>query len=545
MNARQTTTLVFASLLCLVSCRVGHAYLVGPALTIEKLVEKSDFVCKAVVVSSKPIEDPWFEKHSGFGAEQTELKIVEVYKGAKLTKASFQHYAPAPRPEPWFYSPQYYKLDTGRTYLIFSAKTDREGLFRQVTKHHTVQEDQGVLLAADALHPDKTMKQIFWLELTGLLQSANPDDIKYAIQHLNRMSHGRDQLEPVEFPREDVLKLLLPLLSYKDESVAYEAISAISTNNPMMNQDYAPGWLATVGNGHIPGYSTWDNKPNLGGQFYWKELAALVDSSTVPQARSLAIRALGRAQLPEIRPLALKWLRDADPQVAQSAILLLSDYLQPADAPLMKQLASDPRESVRIGVATSIGYAQATELLPVLGELVNDKSEKVAAAASLSLLSFALDDSEELLKANLKHPRFGPLFVNALAQQYGLSYADELCDIIQSNPNPDGWWGGFVIWGDSWNVLFEAAQSATREELSGKKFAKILAALEVPASGDPKAPTFYSSSEPRDLYALYLQKGMKDRAQEFRTNAKKAIRYDIDYYFNQVDQNPEMYVRGQ
>lgn len=523
----------------------AEAYPVGPPLPIEQLVEKSDFICKAVAVSSKPVDDPWFEKHGGFDATQTDLKIVAVYKGDKLTKATFRHYATNPR-GPSMYSPQHYEFAAGRTYLIFAAKTDVAAEFRQITKSHTMQEDQGQLLAADdAPHVGKTIKEIFWIELTSLLNSHQPEDIKYAIQHLNRMSDGLGWNEPIEFPRDDVLKRLLPLLSHKDVSVADEAIGALSSNNPMMRQDYAPGWLATIGKGHIPGYGNWDTtKLNMGGKRYWKELAAFADSQAGPHARSLAIRALGRAETPEIRPLALRWVQDQDPQVAASATLLLSDYLEPDDTELLTKLAADEREPVRRCAAVAIGYGQVTSLIPVLGKLLNDRDESVAAAAALSLLSFSLDDSEETLKANRKDANFGPLFVNALAQRDRLTYADELCDIIRNNRQPKNWWGGFVVWGDSWNVLFKAAQSATKAELSGKDFAKILNALEAPASGDPKAPTYYSSSEPRDLYALYLQKDMPEHANEFRAKAQKTIRYDIDYYFKQVDQNPGLYVRG-
>ena len=143
----------------------------------------------------------------------------------------------------------------------------------------------------------------------------------------------------------------------------------------------------------------------------------------------------------------------------------------------------------------------------------------------------------------MKHANYGPLFVNALAQSHGLRYADELCDIVQNDRQPKNWWGGFMVWGDSWNVLFNSAQAATKEELTGKRFEKILAALEAPASGDPKSPTYYSSSEPRDLYALYLQKGLTDRARAFRTQCQKTIRYDIDYYFKMVDEKPDRYTR--
>jgi hypothetical protein len=136
------------------------------------------------------------------------------------------------------------------------------------------------------------------------------------------------------------------------------------------------------------------------------------------------------------------------------------------------------------------------------------------------------------------------LFVNALAQEGTMEYADELCDIIQNNRQPKNWWGGFVTWGDSWNLLFKEAQKATKKQLTDKSFEKILAALEAPASGEAKAPTYYSSSEPRDLYALYLQKGLNDRAAAFREQCIKTIRYDINYYFREADKNPGHYVRG-
>ncbi len=526
----------------LLMCSVANAYLVGPSLPLDKLVEKADFICKAVVVASKPVDDAWFGKLHGFEPLATELKIVAVYKGANLTQASFNHYAPQ-KDQASPYSPQHYEFVAGRTYLIFASKTDHENVFRQITKNHTSQEDQGVLLAVDdSPHPDKAMKQIFWLELTGLLKNAKPGDVEYGIDHLNRMSDGRWG-EPVEFPREDVLKAVLPLVSHADAEIGRTAIAALGTNNPLMSQSAAPGWLATIGKGHIPGYGTWETKLNLGGQRSWKELAAVADSNSDSQTRSLAIRALGRTKLPEIRPLALRWIQDKDPFVVQAALVLLSDDLEAGDHDLLKTLAADPRAAVRIGVATAIGFAQSQPLIPVLGKLLDDTDEHVSSAAALSLLSFSLDATEDILKASRKHANFGPLFVNALAQSHGSDYADELCDIIRNNRQPNNWWGGFVVWGDSWNVLFKAAQAASKDELTGKQFEPILAALEAPASGNPKAPTYYSSSEPRDLYALYLRKGLRDRAQAFRAVCKKTISYDIDYYFKIVDENPNLYTR--
>jgi hypothetical protein len=53
----------------------------------------------------------------------------------------------------------------------------------------------------------------------------------------------------------------------------------------------------------------------------------------------------------------------------------------------------------------------------------------------------------------------------------------------------------------------------------------------------------YSSSEPRDIYAFYVQRGMTERAQKFCEAARKAVSYDLDYYFKQVDENPSLYKR--
>jgi hypothetical protein len=36
---------------------------------------------------------------------------------------------------------------------------------------------------------------------------------------------------------------------------------------------------------------------------------------------------------------------------------------------------------------------------------------------------------------------------------------------------------------------------------------------------------------------------MTERAQKFRATASKAVSYDLDYYFKQVDQNPTLYQR--
>jgi hypothetical protein len=59
-----------------------------------------------------------------------------------------------------------------------------------------------------------------------------------------------------------------------------------------------------------------------------------------------------------------------------------------------------------------------------------------------------------------------------------------------------------------------------------------------------ESPRYYSSSEPRDLYALYRQRNMTKRAKSFREKCRKRLTYDIDYYFKMVDENPNRYQRN-
>jgi hypothetical protein len=89
--------------------------------------------------------------------------------------------------------------------------------------------------------------------------------------------------------------------------------------------------------------------------------------------------------------------------------------------------------------------------------------------------------------------------------------------------------------GDSWNILFKYVQSRPPEQFKSGKLDPLLDALE--------QMKWYSSSEPRDLYALYVQQGLTDRAKTFRQRTKKDVTYDIDYYFKQVDASPQTYKR--
>jgi len=238
-----------------------------------------------------------------------------------------------------------------------------------------------------------------------------------------------------------------------------------------------------------------------------------------------------------------RWTGDAEPLMRQAAAVLLADFPGELDQALLAKLAGDAEPAVRVGAAQAVGFGQFKQLVPQLARLLSDADKGVQSAAAMSLLSFSLDDSREALKANIKHPQYHALFVNALAREDAGQYRDELTEIIKKKKEPEFFWGGRIPWGVSWELLFYYVQRQPPADVRSGKCDKALDALEYPASGDPAGPSYYSSSEPRDLYALYLQRGMADRAAKFRAVAKKNITYDIDYYFKMVDENPRNYQR--
>jgi HEAT repeat protein len=538
-----TRTILLAAGVWLASWATAAAYPVANAISLDELAKQSDVVIKGVVESSGPVEDKSFDKVQGFRPYATKLKVVAVLQG-KLTEKTieFRHYGPADEGVGLFFMPQWYKFEPGRAYLVFAKKTDKESVFRQLWQNHRSQADQGQLLCADdEVRKGPSLKDLVWQELAALVKSDRAADVTYGLQHLDAMSGGSyDELR--EFERKDALKLAAPLLKNKDETIVRSAIRLLASNNPYMSDDYAAGWLATVGQGDIPGYGEWKRNTNLGGQLYADDLAGVVGSQAPAALRAMAVRALGRAEKPELLKQLTKWSSDPEPLVRQAALVVMADYPAKADLKLLQQSLDDPEPLVRTGAAQAAGFGQFKELIPQLGKLLNDKEPRVHKAAAMSLLSFSLDHSREALEANVKHPQYRALFVNALAKPDPEPYLTDLAEIVRKKLEPEDWWGGRIPWGVSWELLMKHARKVTRDDPNAANLTLVLDALEYPASGDAKGPQFYSSSEPRDLYALYVQRGMKPRAEKFRAVCKKAITYDIDYYFKMVDENPSQYV---
>jgi HEAT repeats len=462
---------------------------------------------------------------------------VEVYKGrASAETASFVHYAPAKDGLRGSYMPQNYQFTPGQAYIVFAKKTDRDGVFQQLWEYHKSKEDQGLFRTADKMaHGKKPIDQVVWSELTKMLASKNREDTAYAIGQLDQMSGGGyDHLK--DFERSKALEAIEPFIRSHDVETARRALQAIGSRNPYLFQDFAAGWLATIGHGHIPGYAQWDRADNSAAKQFWKPLAQFADNGdNPPELRRLAILALGRTGEGELEGHVLRWIDDREPNVRQAGTALLADFPKAASAERLARLSKDPEPVVRIGVATAVGFGQWSDHLNLLGVLIDDPDPRVETAAALSLLSFSLDSTRAMLEAHVAHPEFGPLIVNALAREKPGEYLDALCKIVRENLCPTNWWGGSIPSGVSWDILFDYAQSRPAEVKQGK-LDDVLDALE--------SPDYFSSSAPRDLYALYVQLGLTERAKSFRETCRKRLSYDIDYYFKMVDESPNTYRRN-
>ncbi len=520
-------------LIVFIVTHVVTAYPVGAPVTLEKMTEQADLVCKVVMKSSQPVADKSFEKGYGFDPHATKFRVVSVYKGTLTTKAiTFHHYARNDKGFGPHQPPQYYEFKRGKSYILFAKKTDKSGVFKPLWKNHTQIEDQGVLQAiGEETRKGKSVKEVAWTELNAMLECDETSDVVYAITKLRQMSQTTE-----DFERSKVFDVVQPLIRHKVSAIAVQAIKLLGCDNPHSNPNSAAHWLATVGEGHFPGLGTMEGYiNNLGGRLYWKQLAAVAGSDAPANVRVAAIRALGLARRPEVVKQVKKWMGDASVDVGQAALVLLSDYPDSLSVKEVRELAKSTYPKIRIGVARTIGYGQMKHHVPMLGTLINDTDPEVAKAAAMSLLSFATQHGGMTLEANIDHPQYKALFINALARENPARYIEQLIDVIENNLRPRHWWGGLVPWGVSWDLLYKHIQKQPVERVKRGDYDKALDALE--------GPNYYSSSEPRDLYALYVQRGMKNRAKDFRAACKKRITYDIDYYFDMVDKSPSTYQR--
>jgi hypothetical protein len=531
-------------LISLLACAGSiQAYLAGPPLSLEKMTEQSDLIFKGTVISSKVVNDPTFPAQMGFESQDTQFKIVSVMKGDfSGDHVEFLHYGEDPKAiGAGSFEPQWYDFTVGRTYLIFARK-DKSGFgFRQAWMNQTGKSDQGVVLCVNAKPVGgSAVKGIVWLELLAMLHSTNASDVTYAIRQLDQLSGGLSDFNGVkEFDRLEVFAAVRPLMADSNSVVAKAAIEIIGSHNPHMPEGRESSWLATIGSGKLPGLGTMDPKfENVGGKLYSRDLAAIADGKADDDTRSLAVLALGLVRDPDTEKLVARWLKDPAVQVRNSAILLLADFPELATHDGFTTFANDSSPQVRVAVAHSIGFGQFVASADILSNLLTDADRSVRAAAAMSLLSFspANDSVAKIFQANIQNEEFYPLFLNALARNDPKNYLDGLSAAIERNAIPKNWSGGKIPTLDAWEILFRYLQAQPVGQITSGKFDRYLDAME-------KVGAKYSSSEPRDVYAFYIQRGMTARAAKYREAAQKVATYDLEHFFNEVDLNPSIYKR--
>jgi len=353
------------------------------------------------------------------------------------------------------------------------------------------------------------------------------------------MSAGRETYDGLsDFDRSDVLRVVRGLMANGQSKIALAAIGLVGSHNPYLSEERTLYWLAAVGGAEVPGIGKMDPKmKNLGGELYWNDLVALADGDGPTETRALAIRALGLVREPALEKPIERWLADPAPAIRASAVLLLADFPGPAARRDLTALAGDAAPEVRGCAARAVGFSQQSELADVLARLLADKEFKVRQAAAMSLLSFSPGNETiaRVFRANLDNKEFQPLFLIALAREKPADYLDALARAVEEKTEPKNFWGGRIPAFTAWEILFRCLQAQPADVVRSGKLDRYLDAMEKVGN--------YSSSEPRDIYAFYVQRGMTERARKFRREANQAARYDLDRYFKQVDENPSLYKR--
>lgn len=517
--------------LCLILAGPCHASRNLPSLplTLEDLIQASDIIVKARVTSSSITENNSFPKIRGLAIHADTLQVISVLRG-KISKSTitYLHHGPAkPAGPPGGNLPHYFTLKVGNVYILFAQQSQTKGVFLQLWKDYFNKDYKSVLRTAnDNPVTQISIPEVIWSELMHLVTSNHDPNVIYAIRQMNEMSGGHySSLQ--YFDRYKVLHTIQSFLSSPNLEIVKEAITAMGSDNPYFDE-WNHNWLATVGGGRFTHIVKWDiNWQNTDARPYWRALAAIAEGKDSHKIRALAIRTLGRLQEPRLWEYLSRWVRDPEPIVRKAATILLADFPSAKAVPLIRKNVQDKSKDVRLGAAIAIGYGQFDSLIPELEKLIQDEDLIVRGSAATCLISFAPDKIRQVLKRNLDHPDFMPLFVNILAETDTETYRDLLAKIIQNRSEPKFYWGGRVPYAQSWDLLFQYLQKQSAKTLRSGAMDKYLHALD--------NAKFWGSSAPRDLYAWYLKKGIPEHARKFRQLCQKNLVFDMEHFFNRVD----------
>ncbi|MCW5555698.1 MAG: hypothetical protein KIS67_26510 [Verrucomicrobiae bacterium] len=417
--------------LAITTGKLPPSVFVPPRGPLEIMAAKADLVCKAQVLANEPVTNTNLFR---WGVFETKLRVISVLKGDIPTdEIVLKHYGELARSaravgrfleaDPGgiiasgFATGPRYKLETGRSYLIFATKADnggRDPFLRSAANHpnefipvETAGRSEAITGTSDARPIEGlSVKEAHWSELNLLLNDTNHTNQLYAIQRLSSMAAicGETWENSRDFAREDVMNAARPLLANVNDQVAIAAIGCFKVAPECATQLVA----------------------------HAEALIETANSAGSASRRAAAIAVLSSPRLPAVQGELRRWIRDPAEEVRAASARLLLDYPGDFSVEVLRELAADDSAQVRATVAAVIGDGRLERLLPVLASLFADAAGQVHTNAGNALLRFSADQVADILKANLDTPRFHVAFVAKLAETDVAPWLDELTAILDA-----------------------------------------------------------------------------------------------------------------
>lgn len=553
-------------LVWLLTALVAQAYTVGSSESLDAMSKKADLVCKAKVIAIT---------HSGRNCE-ARLQLITVFKGEPGTnQIRFLHNGTNWARGLSFitYTPQFYDLSLGQSYLIFAINGTNGGDYRQIRESHTSKMDNGVLRTLDDRRcVNVSFKEAHWLELNLLLTNSTPSDALYAIGQLNSMtgfcehnytncpSHQaayRWQKPPAhDWSWGRVAPVLVPQVRHTNNAIAIAAMKLCRRGGCLgTTNDFAPLLVEQAGATRSVARRTTAMSMLRGRPataFATLLPAWLTDASE--EVRTAATFLLSSLPASEAMPLVRQQAQDAAANVRDAAAQVAVATKMPE---LLPVLAKDSSPGVRAMAAGSIATGKFKELIPELLALMNDPTGvtnklglnpndsgllmnyagPVRTAAAYALLGFPVEQVEAALKANLNDDYFKPAFLARLSATNPVAWMAELGDVVERRLQPCNWGQGGrsdpvfysnPYWECFANLCVALDAQPTAELLAGK-FDRHFKALE--------GGGITGSNTAEQIYGLYLRKGLRDRAAKYKDAFLKQHGSSYAMYFQRVEDN--------
>ena len=426
--------------------------------TIRELEKSSDLVVKAKVLSVEPAppalvkDSPLMKGNEWFKLYRAKIQISSTLKGDFKPESpnSPVYFIYRSANEILPFKPMidvgpdcviHFNLESGRTYLLFAKKNSGDTLAQAILRY-SMRTWEGFFLVSgkDLARPASlsTLTNEVWRELTLLLKSENNNDVRYAISTLLSLSQGTQGggEGSSDFTRKMVLAEIFELVSptaleaiVSDKASLKELLKSVNLSSPYTSNDRLLPYLWTKTKQPVHSWAPWKNSESAqfasAVPFLLKVANGHAGDS---ESRALAVRALGGAQADTQTSTLIKaelprWLKSTDMHIKAAAVLLSSDYPGLLNSAERVQLLSDKSAEVRKAAAYSAGILQCDACISQLDKMLKDPDAHVQAAAALSLMSFPISKTREILLANGKNDSFGTGFLARLAASEPAPYA--------------------------------------------------------------------------------------------------------------------------